>query len=785
VPSTTSLIGRTISHYTVIEQIGAGGMGVVYRAKDERLHRDVAIKVLPAGSLAEQTARKRFRKEALALARINHPNIETLHEFDTQEEIDFLVTELIPGVTLSEKIASGALPEKDVARLGRQLAQGLAAAHEAGVVHSDVKPANIRVTPDQRLKILDFGLAKLSTPVPSASTENPVDQGAAGTVPYMAPEQLHGQPASPRSDIYSAGAVLYETATGQKPFQGDTVAQMISAILHQMPAMPSSLNPQLSGEMERIIMKCLQKEPEHRYQSAVELAVDLRSISVTASSSSLPTFPRRRFPWEWIALPGLASALLVAAAIHYWGASNAADTKPAKISSIAVLPLRNISGDQSQEYFADGMTEQLISDLAQISELRVISRTSVMQYKGANKPLPEIARELNVDAVIEGSVQRSGNQVQVTAQLIEGKTDRHLWAKSYERELRDILSLQNDVAKAIADEVKVKLTSQEQQRLQDTAVIKPAAYESYLEGRYYWNKNDADSVKKSIEFYSQAIESDANYAPAYAGLADAYWATGDIAPAAAMAKSREYAEKALALDNTLAQAHTSLALVKFYGDWDWAGAEKEFQNALQLNPNYADTRRLYALFLVARGRNKDGLEQISRAAQLDPLSTAINTSKGFLLYFSRDYDGAIAQCRHALEIDSRAVGAYDCLGSAYLEKRMFSQALEESEKATKLSGDTPSRLVGFIRAQAMAGNAAEAQRLLKKMENSSDRQYVSPYLTAIAYAALGEKNRALDLLGRAYQERSISMVWLRVNPALDTLRNEPRFKTLLDKLHAS
>ncbi|HEX9254579.1 MAG TPA: protein kinase, partial [Candidatus Angelobacter sp.] len=524
-------IGQTLGHYRLLEQIGAGGMGVVFRAHDEHLERDVALKLLLPGTLADEPARKRFRREALTLSKLNHPNLAAVYDFDSQGDVDFLIMELIAGESIDGKLAAGPLPEKEILRLGSQMAEGLQTAHAHGVVHRDLKPSNLRVTSDGRLKILDFGLAELLLPAsPTATTESLIESHAACyTLPYAAPEQLLGEAVDGRTDIHAMGAVLYEMATGRRPFTETQTSRLIDAILHQGPVPPRALNARLSPELERIVLKCLEKEPDRRYQSAKELEVDLRRLASPSESSGAYQGRRRH-------------------------------TRAKRIHSLAVLPLVNLAGPD-EEYFAEGMTEALIADLAQIGALKVISRTSVMRYKGTDKPLAQIARELDVDGVIEGSTLRAGHQVRVTAQLIHAESDTHLWAKSYERDLNNILVLQREVAQAIADEIQIKLTAKERARLVGGGSVNPEAYEAYLKGRYCWNKRTGQDIQKAIRYFEQAVAIDPNYAPAYAGLADAYhvlWVYTGVSPREMYQQAKTAALKGLAIDGDLAEAHTSL-----------------------------------------------------------------------------------------------------------------------------------------------------------------------------------------------------------------------------------
>ncbi|MGH9779106.1 MAG: protein kinase domain-containing protein, partial [Candidatus Acidiferrales bacterium] len=605
------MIGQRLAQYLIVERIGAGGMGEVYRARDERLERDVAIKVLPAGTLADEAARRRFRQEALALARLNHPHIATVHDFNSQDGVDFLVMEHVPGSSLAEKLAAGPLSEKETLRLGAQVAAALEEAHGQRIVHRDLKPGNIVLTSRGDVKVLDFGLAKLLQPTggEAVTAESFAETRAgAGTLPYMAPEQLRGEPVDARTDIHALGAVLYEMSTGRRPFPETQGPRLIDSILNSVPALPSRHQPRLSAELERIILKCLEKDPERRYQSPRELRVDLERLaapSAVAAPLVQPSGPRR-----W-AIPTAAMIALLLAVLLGFNLGGLRDrllgrVGSPQIQSLAVLPLDNLSGNPEQEYFVDGMHEELITRLAKISALKVISRTSVMRYRGERRPpLPEIGRELGVDAVIEGSVRRSGDQVRITVQLVEAATDKHLWAESYQRDLRDVLALQSDVAQAIADEIRITLTAQERASLSGATRVNPQAYEAYLKGRFYWNKRSPAGLLKGMEYFNQAIEHDPQDALAYSGLADSYTQLayrGQLSSDDAYPRAKAAATKALEINSTLAEAHASLGFIYFNYEWDWPGAEKEFLLAIKLNPNYAESHHWYSHFLMDTGR---------------------------------------------------------------------------------------------------------------------------------------------------------------------------------------
>jgi len=785
------LVGLELGHYHVLEKIGAGGMGEVYRARDEHLARDVAIKVLPPGTLIGESVRKHFHAEALILSQLNHPSVATIHDFDTQQGMDFLVMEYIPGITLSEKLVSGALPEKDVLRLGVQLAEGLAAAHDHGIVHRDLKPGNLRVTSDGRLKILDFGLAKLRLPVTATATTETLGemQTMAGTLPYMAPEQLLGEKVDARTDIHAVGSVLYEMATGQRPFAEVERCQLISAILRRPPLSPTTLNPILSPELERIIQKCLEKEPENRYQSAKELAIDLHRLASPATSGAFPRASLHLSKERWLfiaAFVGLTVLVLGTIAFRMdldriW--KKISGHGSTVIQAIAVLPLENLSRDQEQEYLVDGMTDELITELARLSELRVISRTSVMHYKGTSKTLPQIARELHVDAIVEGSVLREGNRLHVTAQLIDARTDAHLWAESYERDLSDFWAVPSEAAHAIASEIKVKLTAQEQVRLAGASSASFASVDAYLKGRYKLNQGTEEAMREAKAYFEDAARIDHNYAPAYVGLADYYYLTNELPPRAAMQKANEYIHKALAIDENLSDAHATLAYIRFYGDWDWGDAEKEFKRAMELSPSYAEAHRLYSEFLSEMGRHDQALAEIQIAQELDPLSVTTVLSVGWASYYARHYDLAFEQCGKALDLDPHSVSARDCLASAHLATAAYEQAIAEYSDLNTISGNDPLRLASLGCAYALAGRKLQAQKVVAELNAISEIHYVPPYFFGLVYAALGDNDKAFSWLEKAYQEHDSYLVRLKVERVMDPLRSDPRFEKLLSRMN--
>lgn len=758
------MVGESLGHYRILEKIGAGGMGIVYRARDERLERDVAIKVLPAGLLSDEDARKRFRKEALALAHLNHPNIATIHDFDTDGTLDFLVLEHVPGATLDRKIAGGPLTEIEAANLGLQLALGLAAAHEHGVVHRDLKPGNLRVTPDGRLKILDFGLAILRQADASTVTMGH-SREVAGTLPYMAPEQLRGQPADARSDIYSAGAVLYEVCAGRRVFPQRTSAELVTAIVQQEPAPLSGVSP----AFQRIVSKCLHKDPARRYQSARELGADLGLILAPIAPAPRPR--RRTF-----AIGGALFALLGALG-GLWMLHRPAAAHP--IHSLAVLPLENFSGDAAQDYFADGMTEELTSDLAKIRALRVISRTSVMQYKGKHKAVPEIARELNVDAVVEGSVLRAGDRVRITAQLIDAAADRHLWSESYDRDLTNVLALQSEVARAIAEEVRAQLSPEEKGLLARSRPVKPEAYDLYLRATV------TNDNRTAIDLLERAVNADPAFAAGHAQLAQAYChRIFGIAPQEQKElepKAWSEVEKALAIDPDLADAYIAR------GDLLWTPANhfphekaiREYRRALALNPNSDEAHVLLATVYNHVGLLEESLDHAERAAAINPGNQGARFQMVLALI-------PLQRWNRALGIAADLGGPFGQIVPVMLLESSGKEAGARAAIAKLPPNLDIGGMVSALRAvqYAAAGEGAKAEEKIQVALRYKDYGHFhhSAFLIAEAYALLHKPDRAIEWLEQTAETGYPCYQAFATDRHLDSLRQDPRFIALLGRL---
>jgi eukaryotic-like serine/threonine-protein kinase len=784
------LVGSKLGHYRIVEKIGAGGMGEVYRAGDQHLARDVAIKVLPSGTLVDESARKHFHKEALILSQLNHPNIATIHDFDTQQGVDFLVMEYIPGITLSEKVAAGPLPEKDVLRLGVQLAEGLAAAHEHGVVHRDLKPGNLRVTSDGRLKILDFGLAKLRLPVTASATTESLGetQAMAGTLPYMAPEQLLGGEIDARTDIHAAGLVLYEMATGQRPFAEVERSQLIGAILRRPPLSPTTLNPRLSPELERIIGKCLEKEPEDRYQSAKELAIDLQRLKRDKYTGSSKTKAHHgqsmRHPvslWRILTLVSASVLVLIVAAawIRYKHTRSAAAAISA--ASVAVLPFADLSPAHDQEYFSDGLGEEILDHLTKIPNLRVSARASAFQFKGKNEDLRVIGQRLNVANVLEGSVRRDGNRVRISARLIRADNGVNLWSDSYDRDLKDVFVVQDHIARAVASALQLKLRTGKPTATPTTpGTTDPESYETFLHARYFSHMNDKESAIKALDYANQAIQFNPNYAPAYALRASITLQSGGMVwvnPSEAAENARRDTEKAIALDPNLADGYQVLSRIQAEVELNCREAEISLERARELAPGDAENLGRGAMLATCQGRQEEAIELRKQEVVLDPLRPLE------YMYLAQDlrdlgrHEEALVVLGKTLDLNPNQSMAHEIRGEVYLAQGRLQEALPEMDKEP----EDVFRDLGKALAYHALGQSQESDSALARL--ISQHQDDGAYQIAQVYGYRGEVDQAFVWLNRAYKQSDPGLLWFKTDLKLKSLRKDPRYAQLLRKLN--
>jgi serine/threonine-protein kinase len=753
------MVGTTISHYEVLEQLGGGGMGVVYKAEDTRLGRYVALKFLPEKLTENRQALERFQREARAASALDHPNICTIYDIGEHEEQPFIVMQYLEGQTLRHHLEDGPLSTEQLLDFGSQIAEALDSAHTRGILHRDIKPDNVFVTRSGQIKLLDFGLAKLleqnSDGPPDRVSQGPLTAAgiAVGTPYYMSPEQLLDKKLDDRSDVFSFGVLLYEMATGTLPFKGKDLSALFNEILNKTPISPRQLSPDLPDQLRLVLNRALEKDRDVRYQSIRDLMTDL--LQTKGSSSTLSTSSNK--------------------------------TKP----SIAVLPFVNMSSDPDNEYFSDGLAEELINALTQLRGLHVASRTSAFSFKGMNQSIPDIGRQLGVDTILEGSVRKADKRLRITAQLINTADGYHIWSERFDREMADIFDLQDEITRKIVNKLSVNLTRDSEEILVKRSTENVEAYNLYLKGRFHLNQRTESSVLKAIECFELATSEDNLYSLPHAGLAEAYILLNidcprlfcERDPAEMVSRATKAAQKAIELDDSCAEAHVALALVYYRLDWNWKGAEQEFILALERNQNLATARHQYAMFLASVNRLDEALAEIKRAHELDPVSPIISTAVGRILHFSRRFDEAIDQCRRTLELNPQFPGAYFDMGLSYIAKGMYLEAVEAFKKLGELSGDPKRGLIELAWVYSHQGARDKAFAHIEELMEHLGTEDLPRLPLAIVHIGLGDLEKAFELLEEGYTQRDSNLLYLQCESAFDPLRDDPRFHDLLLRMN--
>ncbi|MGI8918613.1 MAG: protein kinase domain-containing protein [Pyrinomonadaceae bacterium] len=814
--------GAFLSHYRIVSKIGEGGMGEVYLAQDMKLDRKVALKILPSDVATDQTRMRRFVQEAKAASALNHPNIITIHEIEQIDSMNFIATEFIDGETLRQRMRHTPMKLGEMLDVTIQCASALSAAHATGIVHRDIKPENIMMRLDGIVKVLDFGLAKLTERLrpESVDTEAPTsfktDPGTVvGTAVYMSPEQARGTETDARTDIFSLGVVAYEMVTGRLPFEGSSSSEVMASILSEKEPQPlARYSIEAPVELERIVLKALRKNREERYQTIKDLQLDLQSLkqelefqrklersvpphlksaadtgeqAVEMESAARPTAGERGATTGIkinntsvvIAVSALLIIVLGIGAYFYFTRS-----RRETISSIAVLPLVNTSGDPNTEYLSDGISEALINSLTELQQLRVIARSTAFRYKGREVDPQAVGRELNVRAVLMGRVRQMGDTLNIQVDLVDASTGAQLWGQEYERKLSDVLSVKQAITREVTEKLKLRLSGEEQQQLVKRDTSNVEAYQFYLRGRYFWNKRTADGLKKSIEQFQQAIDRDPTYALGYVGLADCYLVLelyAGVPSRESLPKARAAVDRALQLDGSLPEAHTSSAYI-YQQMWRWAEAEQEYKRAISLNPNYATAHLWFGLYLRTKGQFDDALRETRRAQELDPLSPIISENVAHLYQLKNDFDSAIEQCKRIIELDPSFPEAHSNLGFAYRKQGRYDEAMAEFQKAVELSGRASRYLSYLAFFYADTGRRAEVFRILKELEEKYARREATGQYLAGVYAGLGEKDQAFVWLEKDFEQRSGQLPFFPTRFPFEGLHSDPRYADLVRRM---
>ena len=772
-------------------------MGEVYLAQDKHLLRKVALKTLPGYLTRDEELVRRFQREARSVSALNHPNILTIHEIGEVDSCHFMVTEFIEGETLRQRLTRGPLKIEPALDIGSQVASALCAAHQVGITHRDIKPENIMLREDGIVKVLDFGLAKLTERKgddSEATTLFHTKQGTVlGTAHYMSPEQARGLPLDARTDIFSFGVVLYEMVTGETPFAGETTTDVLASILTVEPPPLSSSQPEVPPELDQITSKALGKAREERYQDIRELLSHLQKLKQRLEfEATNPIMPgRNTSSAEYVVATirrhrtSVAAVIAIFLLITTLGiAYSFFNTKARAIDSLAVLPFVNSTADPNSEYLSDGITESIIYSTSKLPRLRVIPSSSVFRFKGKGIDPQTAGHELGVTAVMTGRVNQHGDDLLISAELIAVRDNSLLWGQQYTRKLADLLTVQEEIAREISERLRTRLTIEEQKQFSKRYTGDVQAYQLYLKGRYYWNKRTRDGYKKATEQFEQAIEKDPSYALAYAGIADCYnvlSSYGIASPRESIPKGEAAARRALEIDGDLAEAHTSLAYVKYQYEWDWAGGESEFRRALELNPNYSTAHQWYALELAGMGRMTDALREINRAQELDPLSLIANVNAGWIFYHARQYDRALEQIRKSLDMDPTFARGHWAISEPLEQQQKYQEATTELEKARQID-ETPIMLALLGHLYAVTGKTSDARRIVTQLNALSKQAYLDPYFLAEIHTALGDRDQAFQELEKAYEQRSSWLVWLKVEPKFDSLRDDARYTSLLKRI---